>query len=162
MPPSAQRLIDLIHDSLTPDLLDKKLLSGWSPANPLYGHCYVATESLWWLLRYYYSDAPTEPRHGKDGHGVTHWWLVTRDGEILDPTEEQYTSVGEVPPYDAVVAGGGFQSNKKYVEPSCRSRILIERVAAHLGEAPALWTRTKPPVAKRPFTPKRLRSPRSA
>lgn len=153
--PSAQHLIDLIHASLTPDLLDKKLARGWSPSNPLYGHCYVATEALWWLLRYYYPDAPTEPRHGKDGHGVSHWWLVTAEGEVIDPTAEQYTSVGEAPPYDRLVPGGGFQSNKPYIEPSRRARILIERVAAHLGEAPALWTRTLPPV------PKRLRKPRN-
>lgn len=155
MPPTAQRLIDLIHDSLTPDLLKKEFLKAWTPANPLAGHCYVASEALWWLLRYYYPDAPTKARHGRDSHGVSHWWLVTADGEVIDPTAEQYTSIGEVPPYANVAAGGGFFSNTTYVKPSRDGRTVIDRVAARLGEAPALWTRTLPPV------PKRLRSRRS-
>ena len=63
-------------------------------ANPLAGHCYVASEALSHLLK----------AQGKSGwvaqvaqvHGGPHWWLRHKEtGEVLDPTASQFE--GPVP-----------------------------------------------------------------
>ena len=68
--------------------------------NPTYGHCYVATELLFHLLKSNKQLADFRSYCGKDDLGVTHWWLANEDMVILDPTADQYLSVERIPPYD--------------------------------------------------------------
>jgi hypothetical protein len=35
-----------------------------------------------------------------DDEGIWHWWAVTKDGERIDITADQYYSQNRVPPYD--------------------------------------------------------------
>ncbi len=111
--------IDTIKQSLSSDLLKKEYRTT-NKDNPLFGHCYVATETLYHLMN---SDT-VKPCCGRDSNGVVHWWLQYRkSGKRIDPTADQYYSTGEVPPYE-VGRGSGFLTK----EPSKRSRVVINRV----------------------------------
>ena len=87
------KIIENIQSVLTPDLL--KGIWKRETENKLEGHCYIATESLYWLLggpesvwKPYVLSHKTWP----DGLNVgeTHWFLKNNIGEILDPTKEQF------------------------------------------------------------------------
>ena len=62
--------IEKIQDSLTPDLL-KKEYKNQNKDNPLFGHCYAATEFLFHLM----GSKKVKPCCGKDEKGIIHWWL---------------------------------------------------------------------------------------
>jgi hypothetical protein len=86
-------LIVKIKSVLTPDLL--KGIWKKESDNPMAGHCYIATEALYWLLGGPYSEwKPYVLSHKTwpDGldEGETHWFLKNKNREILDPTKEQF------------------------------------------------------------------------
>ena len=116
------RYISKIQSSLTPDLL-KPEYRALNDNNPMYGHCYAATEALFHLLGGIASG--WYPLRGKDDNGITHWWLRNDAGEIVDPTAEQYTSLGLSPPYKNGRRGGFLTG---YERPSKRARIIIAKV----------------------------------
>ena len=114
-------LILKIQKCLTPDLL-KKEYRAENSTNPMFGHCYVASEALFHSLgdRNKYSAAC-----GRDEQGVVHWWIVDNTtGEIHDPTSDQYISKGLSPPY-AVGRRTGFLTKL----PSKRAQIVLARMA---------------------------------
>jgi len=124
-------LIELVRKNLTPGLL-KPQFREQNKKNPMYGHCYVATEAMFHLLGG--KDGYFAPCCGKDSEGIVHWWLQDkRSGAIVDITADQYYSVGKKPPY--------FKGKRKGFltkVPSKRAKILIERVkqAAEGGDGP--------------------------
>ena len=114
-----EELTKAIKLNLSPSLL-KKEYREQNKTNPTFGHCYVATETLYHLL--YNEELKLNvnfdflnkdiielfgvthsnkhfPHHGKDENNITHWWLENHNGHILDVTSEQYTSLGKTPPY---------------------------------------------------------------
>lgn len=120
-PTSPAEYISQIQGVLSPDLL-KSQYRAQNAGNPMFGHCYVAAEALYWLMGG--PQSGLVPRHGRDPSGIVHWWLVRKsDGEILDPTAGQYTSQDLLPPYSRGL-GGGFLTR----EPSARSREVIRRI----------------------------------
>lgn len=112
--------MSLIQKVLTPDLLKPEYVKD-NEGNPMYGHCYAATEALYYLLGGRKSG--WHPCRGKDAEGVTHWWLRNAGGKILDPTAEQYESVGKKPPY-----GEGRRGPFLTQQPSKRANEIISRV----------------------------------
>jgi hypothetical protein len=114
----AAYLISKIQSALTPELLKPPFK--YDASNPTYGFCYVASECLYHL---YGRERGYKPARGRDESGTVHWWLLSNSGEVLDPTAEQYTSIGKVPPY-ASGRQGGFLTRA----PSKRARILIDRI----------------------------------
>lgn len=119
---NTDKLIKTIQKCLTPDLLKREFRKQWGPDNPMYGHCYVATETLYHLLGG--EDSGYKPCRAKDDGGIIHWWLEHKEtGERLDVTAEQYTTTGRRPPY-AQGRGCGFLTK----EPSGRAAIVIKRV----------------------------------
>lgn len=122
-------LMDLIKSVLTIELLQKKY-RGKNLKNPLFGHCYVASEALYHLIRSLsFNDHLLEykPCRGRDSDNITHWWLQDNEGKILDPTAEQYTSQSKVPPYHKGLRGPFLTRI-----PSKRALIVIERVKKKL------------------------------
>ena len=115
------KCIQLIQQSLSKDLL-KKEYRELNDSNPFFGHCYVATESLYHLLG---SEKDNyKPCCGRDDNNIVHWWLQHKTtNEIFDVTSEQYHSVGKFAPYEKG-RGTGFLT--KF--PSKRTTILIERI----------------------------------
>lgn len=124
-----EEIIEAIKSCLSRDLLKVEYVEE-NKENPMYGHCYIATETL------YHMFVDNEPLrrevlyvyHGKDEFGNTHWWLQDIFGQIHDVTSEQYTSKGRKPPYKA-----GRRGYFLTREPSKRSRILIQRVKNYLS-----------------------------
>jgi hypothetical protein len=117
------RLIQKIHGALDTSLL-KPHYRKQHEANPdlhcTTGHCYVAAEALWHALGGF--DGPWRPVTGRDEEG-THWWLVhQKTGEIADPTSDQYTSLGEEPPYHTGRRVGFLTRN-----PSKRAAQILTR-----------------------------------
>ena len=90
-------VIGLIKDNLTPDLL-KGRKSLMYPndllTNKYYGHCYHATQALYYLM----DTDKLVPMSGEDYRGEKHWWLDD-NGNTYDCTAEQYWTVGKLPPY---------------------------------------------------------------
>lgn len=126
--------------ALGPDLLAPAYRSKWSEANPSAGLCSVACEAAWFLLGGSGSD--WVPHVARDGQEGTHWWLQNaQTGERFDPTQAQYRSVGEVPPYERGLEGrgGGFMGIRKDSgsewgfdrKPSIRAKRLLDRMLAN-------------------------------
>jgi len=119
-------LIRKIQKSLTPDLL-KAPYRERNATNPMFGHCYVATEAFYHLIK---DDHPGRFSiyFGKDEEGIVHWWLHDNQAvRILDITADQYYSVGKTPPYDRS-RHGSFLTN----DPSKRAVIVMEKVKNEL------------------------------
>lgn len=113
------RLISKIKNALTPDLL-KPQYRKINKTNPTYGHCYVATEALFYLL----GSKDFSPYYGEDDNGIIHWWLEDLNGSRLDITADQYISQGLQPPYSR-----GKRAAFLTKTPSKRTLILIGRIS---------------------------------
>ena len=119
-------LIKNIQSVLTPDLLKGQ----WNRnnSNPVAGHCYAATEALYWLF-----DGPNgnwntyvlNNKNFPDGlaEGETHWFLKNKKtNEILDPTAEQFDATV---PYE----NGKQNSMMNYPKSgSKRAREIMRRI----------------------------------
>jgi len=122
-----QSLIKRIQSVLTPDLL--KGIWAKQFENPMAGHCYVATEALYWILGGpdgdfvpYVLSHKTFPE-GLD-EGETHWFLKNKKtGEILDPTAEQFEGVPIL--YDKGISNGMMSYPKG---GSKRAKEIIKRI----------------------------------
>ena len=86
---------DIITKHLTPDLLPKKWVERNS-TNPMFGHCHTASACLQKL----FGSKNIKLYRGLDDEGIWHWWAVTKDGERIDITADQYHSTGRTPPYN--------------------------------------------------------------
>jgi len=115
---SITRLITLIRDNLTEDLL-KDEYKKVSRVNKYVGHCYIASEVLYHILGG--KDSGLRPIHGRLGD-ISHWWLEDENGRVIDLTADQFP---EGFPYEQG-RGSGFLTK----DPSKRARILIDRVLA--------------------------------
>lgn len=115
-----EKLIQKVQSNLSPDLL-KPIYRETNKTNPMFGHCYVATECIYYLLE---ADHPYRPHWGRDEDGITHWWLEDKSGNRIDATREQYDSVNKSPPYKNG-RNAWFLTNK----PSKRTLKLLNRIA---------------------------------
>ena len=112
-----------IVSQLTPDLLSAEWAASCRDGDhPLKGYCYVASEALYHLaggatagLSVYRCPLP---------NGGSHWWLVDTNGQVLDPTAEQFSS----PPLYAQ----GIRTSLLSRKPSARATKLIAKVRACL------------------------------
>lgn len=137
---SETRAVALVQACLDPILLHPNYQKNWSPENPTYGFCSVASEALYFLLGG--SLAGWKAVVGRDESG-THWWLESETGRRLDPTADQYLSQGKRPPYDQG-RPGGFMGMREEPgspwgfgrRPSRRAKDLLDRVLASVGVDP--------------------------
>ena len=102
----------------------------------MFGHCYVASETLYHLLQQDHvigSNYPIKqtdrfhPHHARDENGITHWWLQDELGNMLDVTIDQFLSKDRQPPYDNGRKGWFLTK-----QPSKRSKELMTRVLSDL------------------------------
>lgn len=116
----ADELSNAIRAVLTPDLVRPKYRG--HADNPMFGHCYVATEALFHFLGGLDSDYRAV--RGKDETGDVHWWLEHKiTAERYDITADQFYSVGRAPPYAAGVPGPFLTK-----QPSKRAQLVMTRV----------------------------------
>jgi hypothetical protein len=117
--PGKAAILKRIQGALSLDLLHPK----YAPEPERYvsacqGHCYVASEAMYYLFG---RDAGFVPYVFNHGNG-THWWLVNeKSGEILDPTEPQLE--GDRFPYHK-----GHRQAFLTASPSKRCQELMRRV----------------------------------
>lgn len=90
-------VMGLIQRNLSDDLLKhKKLLYPEDRGKvQYYGHCYHATQALYYLM----DTEELVSYSAKDYRGEKHWWLQYED-RVYDATAEQYWTLGKFPPHD--------------------------------------------------------------
>ncbi len=121
LPPTERRILRSVQESLSWDLLTRKLQGELDPElHFTRGHCYIATEAAYYL---HFHKQGYRPYYARCEDGGTHWWLVNGEtGELADPTEPQTN--GEFN-YEAG-SPQGFQQPS----PCKRTRELMRRVRA--------------------------------
>jgi hypothetical protein len=157
-PPSAEALSGLtarLRAGFDPSLLAAAYRSGWSAANPSYGFCSVASEVAWFMLGG--AKAGWVAWNARDDDDSTHWWLRHASGQIYDPTRDQYTRVGKLPPYERGLPGrpGGFMGIRVDLQSPWpgqrRPGLRAQRLMARLGVTPGeLFPPACPAPATRP------------
>lgn len=111
-------LIKKVTPWLTPDLLKPEYRTA-NMFNPMFGHCYVASEVIYHML-----NKKVQPYYGRDKNGIVHWWLVDEKLNIrIDATCDQYYSQNEEPPYE-----NGVRSSFLTNDPSKRCLTVMERM----------------------------------
>lgn len=108
-------LVQAIRNNLTDDL--RKPHYQGNP-NPMAGHCYVASEALYHLLG---GKAAGYKAFTINHEGEPHWFLKDAQGNVIDPTADQFTTPV---PYDQA-RGIGFLTGDK---PSKRAQTLLSRL----------------------------------
>lgn len=115
-------IINKIQSVLSDDLLNdnwKKIIKK-EINHPTAGHCYAASEALYHILGG--KEKGFKPFVSKHKN-KTHWWIEDKNGNILDPTAEQFYFKNELPPYKNK-RGNGYLTKL----PSKRAQIIINRV----------------------------------
>ena len=89
-------VINLIQKNLNLDLLKHKrlLFPEDKGVNKYYGHCYHASQALFYLI----DTDELDSMSAEDYRGEKHWWLQHNE-TVYDCTAEQYWSVNQNPPY---------------------------------------------------------------
>lgn len=112
-----------VRMSLTPDLLAPPYRARVEAgANPMTGHCYVASEAYFHLAGG--REAGLKPMSIQH-EGGPHWWIRTAAGMDIDLTAEQFST--PVPYADG--HGKGFLTR----QPSKRAAEVMRRVQLLLG-----------------------------
>lgn len=92
-----QKVITSIRNNLTIDLLPKKMqdrnVNGGS--NGTYGHCHTAAGVIYKI----FGPKNVHMYRALDDEGIYHWWIVDKNGKLIDPTSEQYFLLNRIPPY---------------------------------------------------------------
>lgn len=128
---TAEFLIDEIQSNLSTDLLKEEYRAvheSSGEAHPQTGHCYVASEALYWLL-----NGPNTGRFTPvvgQIEGESHWAIrFNREDQndlYFDPTQEQFGGLSRED--HAGMTGTGFMSR----QPSKRCRKLLVRIREEL------------------------------
>ena len=118
-------VMGLIQKNLTPDLLKRKKLMFRDETNKYYGHCYHATQALYYLMD---TDRLVSMK-GEDYRGESHWWLQDED-KIYDVTADQYYSVDKTPPYESgkKTKWYGWKQRPQQISLDLMKRVLDTRL----------------------------------
>lgn len=136
------RVVAAVRDSFKslasdPEILDDvwRELNARYPNIPSTGFCTLASNAVYHLLggksvgltpmQASYKDPRIKGR-------ASHWWLKDADGNIIDPTWDQYTELDKEPPYEKGV-GRGF--NTRVDVPLKAAQKLIDHALRVLKEA---------------------------
>ena len=106
------KVIDIIKDKLTSDLLPKKWVNR-NKGNRMFGHCHNASATFKKIF-----GKQVELRRALDDDGIWHWWCVDKDNNIIDITADQYYSEGRQPPWEKTkgekASPLGFKYRQRY------------------------------------------------
>ena len=102
MSPHEQRILDLVRLELRPDFVPPEYRNIVN--SPYCGHCHHASLAMYFLLGG--KQSGYKMCKAIDELEVKHYWLEGSDGEIIDPTAEQYTDLNRPLPYNAKVSTG--------------------------------------------------------
>ena len=118
-----KKVCELIKQNLTPDLLPKSWITR-NEKNSTFGHCHNSAGCLYKI----FGPKAINMYRGIDDVGMSHVWIKDKQGNIIDLTSEQYTSIGKNPPYDKAEKAGllGFEYKKRVLK-------LYDRVTTELS-----------------------------
>ena len=124
-------VMSLLRLKLTPDLLSHKRLKYRQDllTNKYYGHCYHATQALYYLID---TDRLVSMK-GEDYRGESHWWLQN-DDKIYDVTADQYYSVDKTPPYEQgkKTKWYGWKQRPQQITLDLMKRVLDDRLKSDI------------------------------
>jgi hypothetical protein len=126
-PKDLDKVTKLIHKNLTINLCPPRFREK-NMGNPMFGHCYHATQALY----YFFKDANLKTMSAPCDVAGSHWWCEDVDGNIIDITQDQYLSVGTKPPHDKGKETGWYGWKNR---PHVRSLTLMNNVQ------PSSWLR---------------------
>ena len=121
-------VIEKIQNNLSSDLLKgrKKLMyPNDVMTNKYYGHCYHASQALYYLI----DTDRLVPMSGEDYRQEKHWWL--QDGNIIyDVTEDQYYIKSKVPPHSKGKKSVwyGWKQRPQQISLELMKRVLGDRL----------------------------------
>ena len=120
-------VLNLIQQNLTLDLLNHKrlLFPEDKGVNRYYGHCYHASQAMFYLI----DTNELDPMSAEDYRGEKHWWLQ-HDETVYDCTAEQYWSVNQNPPYQEgkKTKWYGWKGRPQQVTLELMKRVLGDRL----------------------------------
>ena len=123
-PENLSVISEIIRSKLTYDLLPRKWFTR-NMLNPTFGHCHNAAGCLYKI----FGHENVHMYRALDDEGIWHWWAVDLNGNLIDLTVEQYTSVGRVPPH-----ADGTKSSILGFEYRKRVQRLLDKVTKELSE----------------------------
>ena len=94
-----QYIYELVRAELKEDLVPQRFRGVVDSS--FCGHCHHATLAMYYLLGG--KQKGYTVRAARDELNIGHYWLVSPDGEIIDPTAEQYTDLNRPLPYSAAL-----------------------------------------------------------
>lgn len=116
-------LIAHIRTVLSDDLLSGNYAK-MQRQSPTEGHCYACAEAMYHMMGGTHAGLTAcVASFEENGQKMTHWWLKNKQGEIIDPTADQFYAVGATPPYEAGHAAGFLTK-----APSKRAQEIIKRL----------------------------------
>jgi len=119
--------IKILHLCLSKDLLKKQYQQNHEEHHFTTGHCYIASEAVFHTFG---GKDKWSAWTGRDHNNGTHWWLKNKEtGEIIDPTSQQYTSIGLTPPYQ-----NGRPCAFLTKLPSARAQKLMLKIEEKINE----------------------------
>jgi hypothetical protein len=122
MSPHEQNIFNLVRSELREEFVPSEYRG---KVNSEYcGHCHHATIAMYFLLDG--KNNGYKVRKAIDELMIKHYWLERSDGEIIDPTAEQYTELNRPLPYKECVATGVSHLKSK------AAKIIIEKVRTKL------------------------------
>ena len=124
-----ESVMGFIRDNLTPDLIKGRKSLMYPEdllTNKYYGHCYHATQALYYLM----DSDELVPMSAIDYRGEKHWWLQSSE-TVYDCTEDQYLCVGEIPPHSngKKTSWYGWKQRPQQVTLNLMKRVLGDRLA---------------------------------
>ena len=120
-----QRIFDLVRSELSQDMVPPEYRG---KVNSEYcGHCHHATIAMYVLLNG--KNTGYKVRKAVDELQIKHYWLESPTREIIDPTSEQYTSLGRPTPYNNQVNKGVSHLRSNH------AKTIISNVQAKLQQA---------------------------
>ena len=125
MTQNEERLFRAVRERLKSDILAEEFRG--RPDNPFYGHCFHASVALYKLLGG--KDGGYAAWRAIDCTGVPHYWITSSSGEIIDPTEEQYTDFGRKPPHDSE------KRKRTGFRPTNAARNIVQAIKENEAEA---------------------------
>ena len=90
------------------------------------GHCHHASLAVYNLLGG--KEEGYKLRKAIDEKGIIHYWVVSPDGEIIDPTAEQYTELNRPLPYSNVI------DNRASYRKTKATKLIIANVKSKLDK----------------------------
>lgn len=119
-----QKIFDMVRNELKPEQIPEQYKDHPIIKHPYNGHCHHAALAMYQLLEG--KSNGYKLRKAIDELNITHYWLETKEGHIIDPTAEQYTELKRDLPYEKLLKTGISYRPTKAV------KIIVENVKQKL------------------------------